>query len=125
MAIERYGLVRGPGRPSICLGLAHTDWVTVCCTAPDRSQGIEGQTQQILDILEGHLLDAGSDKSQLLTGQVWLKRMRDYEKMNSVWNDWIDPDNPPARSCISANMSKPESLIEIRITAARPEPQGA
>ena len=119
MAIERYGLIHGPGRPSISLGLAHGDWVTVCTTAPDRDQGIEGQTRQVLGILEGYLTDAGSDKSKLLTGQVWLKNMRDYAAVNAIWNDWIDPANPPARSCISANMSKPESLIEIRITAAR------
>ncbi len=119
MAIERYGLIQGPGRPSICLGLAHGDWVTVCTTAPDRSADIAGQTRQVLDILEGYLVDAGGDKSDLLTAQIWLKHMTDYETVNAVWNDWIDPANPPARSCVSANMSKPESLIEIRITAAR------
>ena len=125
MAIERYGLIHGPGRPSICLGLAHGGWVTACCTAPDRSAGIEGQTRQVLEILESYLAEAGTGKSSLLTGQVWLKDMRDYDVVNEVWNAWIDPDNPPARSCVSANMSKPESLIEIRVTAARPETQGA
>jgi enamine deaminase RidA (YjgF/YER057c/UK114 family) len=119
VAIERYGEIQGPGRPSICLGLAHGDWVTVCTTAPDRSADIEGQTRQVLAILEGYLMDAGSGKANLLMGQIWLKDMKDYETVNTVWNAWIDPANPPARSCVSANMSKPESLIEIRVTAAR------
>ena len=119
--MERYGLVHGPGRPTICLGLAQGDWLTVCCTAPDRSADIVGQTRQILSILEGHIVEAGSDKSQLLTAQIWLKNMADYDAVNAVWNDWVDPDNPPTRSCVSANMSKPESLIEIKVTAAREE----
>lgn len=119
METERYGLIQGPGRPSICLAMARGDWVTVCCTAPDREADIAGQTRQIFEIFDGYLADAGSDKSKLLTAQIWLKNMRDYDAMNAVWNEWVDPANPPARSCVSANMSKPESLIEIRITAAR------
>ena len=118
MAIERYGIIQGPGRPSICLGLAHGDWFTVCTTAPDLDADISGQTQQILKIFDGYLADAGCDKSQLLTAQIWLKRIEDYDAVNAVWNGWIDKANPPARSCVSANMSKPESLIEISITAA-------
>jgi len=119
--MERYGLVHGPGRPTICLGLAHRDWLTVCSTAPDRSAGIAGQTRQILSILDKHLAEAGSDRSKLLTAQIWLKNMSDYDAVNTVWNAWVDADNAPTRSCVSANMSKPESLIEIRITAAREE----
>lgn len=119
METSRYGIIHGPGRPSICLGMARGDWVTVCTTAPDRSEDVAGQTRQVLAIFDGYLAEAGSDKSQLLTAQIWLKNMRDYATVNEVWNSWIDPDNPPARSCVSANMSKPESLIEIRITAAR------
>lgn len=119
MAIERYGLISGPGRPTICLALAHGDWVTVCSTAPNREADVAGQTRQILEIFDGYLAEAGTDKSSLLTAQIWLKRMADYETVNTVWNGWVDPGNPPARSCVSANMSKAESLIEIRITAAR------
>jgi enamine deaminase RidA (YjgF/YER057c/UK114 family) len=101
--------------------LAQGDWLTICSTAPDRSAGIAGQTQQILSIIERYLAEAGSDKSKLLTAQIWLKKMTDYDTVNTVWNGWVDHDNAPTRSCVSANMSKPESLIEIKITAARKE----
>jgi enamine deaminase RidA (YjgF/YER057c/UK114 family) len=116
---ERYGLIRGPDRPSICLAMAKDDWVTVCCTAPDRSQDISGQTRQIFDIFERHLAEAGSCIQHVLFAQVWLKRMSDYAALNAVWNDWIDSDHPPARSCVRADMARADSLIEIRITAAR------
>lgn len=117
--MERYGIIHGPGRPSICIGLAQDDWVTICTLASDHSEDIVGQAQQIFAAFDGYLADTGSDKSRLLTAQVWLKNMRDYEAFNDVWNDWIDRENPPTRSCVSANMASPRALIEIRITAAR------
>lgn len=119
MTMERFGIIHGPGRPTICLGLAHGDWVTICSTAPDRTGDFEGQTREILSLFDGYLADAGSDKSQLLTAHIWLKNMSDYDAVNEIWNSWIDPDNPPTRSCVTANMADPRSLIEIRITAAR------
>jgi enamine deaminase RidA (YjgF/YER057c/UK114 family) len=116
---ERYGIIDGPGGPAICLGMARGEWVTSCCLATDLSQGIEGQTRQIFDVFDAHLAESGVDISNVLFAQVWLKRMRDYDAMNVVWNNWIDPDHPPARSCVRADMANPEHLIEIRITAAR------
>ena len=51
--------------------------------------------------------------------QFWLKHMSDYDAVNAVWADWIDAENPPARSCVRADMANPNALIEIRIYAAR------
>jgi enamine deaminase RidA (YjgF/YER057c/UK114 family) len=117
---ERYGIIGGNGVPSICLGMARREWMTSCCLATDLRLGIEGQTRQIFDIFDAHLGESGSDISKVLFAQVWLKRMSDYAAMNMVWNNWIDPDHPPARSCVRADMANPDHLIEIRITAARP-----
>jgi enamine deaminase RidA (YjgF/YER057c/UK114 family) len=61
---------------------------------------------------------AGSDKSKLLTAQFWIKDMKDFNDMNSVWNAWVDPENPPVRACVRADMTRPETLIEIMVTAA-------
>ncbi len=118
-SIERYGLVQGTGRPSICLGLAYREWFSVCMTAPDRSADISGQAHQVLERLEGYLVEAGTDKTQVLTAELWLKRTADYDAMNAVWDSWINFEHPPARVCVRADMARPESLVEIRITAAR------
>ena len=116
---ERYGIIGGSGRPSICLGMAYGDWVSSCTLATDLSQGIGGQTRQIFEVFDEHLAIAGTDRSKILFAQIWLKRMSDYNGLNAAWNAWIDPDHPPARSCIRADMANPNHLIEIRITAAR------
>lgn len=119
METERYGIISGPGRPSICLGMARDRWMTSCCLATDLSQDIQGQTRQIFEVFDQHLTESGSDISRVLFAQVWLKNMSDYAAMNEVWNDWIDPAHPPARSCVRADMANENHLIEIRITAAR------
>ena len=42
-----------------------------------------------------------------------------FRDMNSVWNDWVDPANPPARACVKADLARPEVLVEIMVTAAK------
>lgn len=122
MPVTRYGLIGGPGRPAICLGIARGDWMTSCCLASDPRQDIAGQTRQILAVFDEHLAAAGSDRARVLFAQIWLKRMADRQTMNAVWNEWIDPDQPPARSLVRADMANPAHLVEIRIVAARGEP---
>ena len=117
--IDRYGHVEGPGRPTMNLGIAYGDWISICTTAKNRPADAEDQTRQIFAAFDGYLAEAGTDKSKLLTAQVWLRDMADYDAMNTAWNDWIDPANPPTRSCMRADMGRPDSLVEIRITAVR------
>jgi enamine deaminase RidA (YjgF/YER057c/UK114 family) len=87
--------------------------------AEDRSQGIEGQTTQALAKLDGYLAQAGTDKSRLLTAQIWLKDIaRDFEGMNRVWNAWTAPDAAPTRATAQCEMGAPDVLFEIIATAA-------
>jgi enamine deaminase RidA (YjgF/YER057c/UK114 family) len=96
------------------------DTVYLCgLTATDPAADIKGQTQQILDRIDHYLAEAGSDKSKLLQAQLWIKDMALFAEMNSVWNAWVDPENPPARACVEANLARPGLLIEIMVTAAR------
>ena len=88
-------------------------------TADDLSKDVKGQTQDILDQIDGYLKKGGTDKSKLLTAQLWLTDMKNFADMNSVWNAWVDPENPPARACVQAQLARPEILVEIMGTAAR------
>ena len=81
---------------------------------------LEGQMKNILAKIDGYLEEAGTDKSTLLTGTVWLKDIeRDFAAMNKVWNGWIDPDNKPVRATTQASLASPDLLIEIQVTAAK------
>lgn len=88
-------------------------------TADDRSQDIRGQTQQTLAKIEAFLAQAGTEKSRLLTAQIWIKDIaRDFEAMNEVWNAWTAPDAAPTRATAQCEMGAPDVLVEIIVTAA-------
>jgi enamine deaminase RidA (YjgF/YER057c/UK114 family) len=119
MSIERIDITTGPG-PIMSRTVIHGDMVYLCgLTAKDRSTDVKGQTQEILNSIDSYLAKAGTDKSKLLTAQLWLKDMKDFQAMNSVWNAWVDPQNPPARACVNAEMAFPDILVEIMVTATR------
>lgn len=118
MAITKIQKISGPSVPNIHLGAACPEMVSVCLTAPDRSGTLAEQTRQILDIIEGHLRDAGSSRQRLLMVQVWLADMSGFADFRDVWNDWIDPANVPALSVVEAQAARRDSLIEIRAYAA-------
>jgi len=63
-------------------------------------------------------LDAGTDKSRLLSAQVWIADMRLFEDHNSVWNEWVDPANPPVRACLTTEFWRPGMLVEVMVVAA-------
>ena len=88
-------------------------------TASDATQDVKGQTKQILDKIDGYLAQAGTNKSNLLSANLWIKDMAMFADMNSVWNAWVDPENPPARACVKADLARPEILVEIMVTAAK------
>jgi enamine deaminase RidA (YjgF/YER057c/UK114 family) len=119
MDIRRIDLTQPPGpRMSRCVVRGDTVYLAGL-TAGDTTQDIKGQTKQILDKIDAYLAQAGSSKSNLLTANLWIKDMALFAEMNSVWNTWVDPENPPARACVKAEMARPEVLVEIMVTAAK------
>ncbi|MBV2186949.1 MAG: RidA family protein [Rhizobium sp.] len=86
-------------------------------TADDVSQDVAGQTRQVLAKAEAKLATAGTDKSRLLTATIWLRDIADFDAMNTVWEGWIDPANPPARATAQCQLAAPKILVEIIFTA--------
>ena len=79
---------------------------------------VEEQTETILKKIDALLTEAGTDKSKLLTANIWLKDIATgFVPMNSVWIKWIDTGNKPARACVEANLARPTVLVEIQVTA--------
>jgi enamine deaminase RidA (YjgF/YER057c/UK114 family) len=119
MDIRRIEITQPPGpRMSRCVVRGDTVYLAGL-TASDTSQDIKGQTRQILDKIDGYLREAGTSKSNLLTANLWIKDMALFADMNSVWNEWVDPNNPPARACVRADLARPQVLVEIMVTAAK------
>jgi len=86
--------------------------------ASDSSANIATQSRQVLDKIDNLLAEAGSDKSRILSAQIWLANIGHYAAMNEVWDEWMPAGNAPARACIEARLATPDLLVEIGIIAA-------
>ena len=87
-------------------------------TASDRSLDVKGQCQHIVDAIDKYLAEAGTDKTKLLSAQIWLTDIGTWADMNEIWVAWIDPANPPARATVEAPLAAAGLSIEIMVTAA-------
>ena len=86
--------------------------------ADDRSADITSQTEQVLNKIDALLADAGSDKTRLLSAQIWLTSIGHFAQMNEVWDAWVPEGCAPARACIESRLASPDLLVEIGIIAA-------
>ena len=87
--------------------------------AANRDRPIREQTDETLSKIDALLAEAGSDKSRILSAQIWLKDIsRDFAEMNEVWDAWTVPGATPTRATAQCEMAAPDVLIEIIVTAA-------
>lgn len=103
--------------------VAYKDLVWTVATADDTSQDIAGQTRQSLATIDKNLHDLGTDKSAIVSAQVFITDMTHKEAMDDVWRSWIgdDPQQWPQRACLGVALAG-DTLVEITITAVRHEP---
>lgn len=87
--------------------------------ADDVSVGMKEQTAQICKKLDAVLAMAGSDKTKLLSAQLFITDMKAKDAMNAAWLEWLDGNDLPARATIGvADLGDPSILIEVVVTAA-------
>lgn len=84
----------------------------------DTSQDIQGQTAQVLAMVDALLARAGSDKSKILMAQIFLPNLADFDGMNAAWDAWVAPGNAPPRATVQAMLANPAWKIEMVVTAA-------
>lgn len=87
--------------------------------ADDPSADVKGQTQQILARIDSLLATCGTDKTKLLSAQIWLTDIGNRPAMNEAWSSWVDPANLPVRACVEAKLADPRLLVEIMVVAAK------
>ena len=83
------------------------------------SADIEGQTREVLGHVDRLLAESGSDKTCILSCQIYIKNMQDFAGMNAVWDDWVPSGHTPPRATVEARLANPEVLVEIVIIAAQ------
>jgi enamine deaminase RidA (YjgF/YER057c/UK114 family) len=85
--------------------------------ATDPSAEVEGQTRQVLGEIDRLLAAAGTNKSRILTANVYLADIGTFAQMNKAWDAWVPADAKPARATIEARLAAPEYRVEIQVTA--------
>lgn len=87
---------------------------------PDSFEGdITEQMRGALRNVDAALAELGEDQHSIFMVHVWLADMADFDAMNAVWNAWADADSPPARTCISGALYRPDLRVELVVTACR------
>jgi enamine deaminase RidA (YjgF/YER057c/UK114 family) len=116
MKIERHDV--GP-RMSKCV--VHGDTVYLAGIVADSPKGksVTDQTRDILAQIDNFLAKAGTDKSKLLTANIWITDMANFAEMNAVWDTWVSQGNTPARATVEAKLATPDYKVEIMVVAAR------
>lgn len=77
------------------------------------------QTSSVLAKIDALLAEAGTDKTKLITAQIWLADIgAGFAEMNGVWDAWVAPGCAPARYTGEAKLAAPEYTVEIIVTAA-------
>ncbi|NDI85814.1 RidA family protein [Undibacterium crateris] len=85
----------------------------------DTQQDIYGQTAEVLGHVDRLLAEAGSDKSRILSCQIFLRNISMIGAMNEVWDQWVAQGSSPPRATVEARLADPDWLIEIVVTAAQ------
>lgn len=78
------------------------------------------QTRACLAEVDRLLAEAGTDKTRILTTQIWLADISTFAEMNEVWDAWVPQGHPPARATGEAKLASPAYRVEIIVTAALP-----
>ena len=116
MSIQRIG--PGPRRSK---AVVHGNTVYLSGQVADKTRGgsVADQTREILDIIDGLLAQAGTDKSKILSVNIWLADIGIFAEMNSIWDAWVDTANPPARATVQSTLAAPEYKVEIACIVAK------
>ena len=104
----------------LCDAVEHGGFVFLGGQVPsDVNLDIKGQTANVLAQIDALLAKAGSNKSKILSCNIWLADMRHREAMNEVWSAWTDPGNLPCRATVEAKLADHRMLVEISCIAAK------
>ncbi len=105
--------------PRMSQAVIHGDTIYLSGQVGTPGESVAAQTTEVLKEIDALLAQAGSDKSKILSAQIWLAEMGDFAEMNSVWDAWVDSANAPARATGESKLAAPGYKVEIIVVAAK------
>jgi enamine deaminase RidA (YjgF/YER057c/UK114 family) len=116
MTIQR---IRPGARMSAAV--VHGNTIYLAGQVADKTAGksVAEQTAEILSIIDDLLKEAGSDKTKILSVNIYLPDIATFAEMNSVWDQWVPKGHTPARATVEAKLAAPAYKVEIMAVAAK------
>jgi enamine deaminase RidA (YjgF/YER057c/UK114 family) len=116
MSIERKEV--GPRMSQIVVH-GNTVYLAGVVARANAGKSVTDQTKEILATIDSYLAQAGSDKTKILSANIWLADMGTFAEMNAIWDAWVSPGNTPARATVEAKLATPAHKVEIMVVAAK------
>ena len=116
MSIQRHE--SGPRMSQVVVS-GNTVYLAGVVARNNSGKSMTEQTKEVLSTIDGYLAKAGTDKSKLLTANIWITDMADFNEMNAVWDGWVSSGNTPARATVQAKLAAPGYKVEIMVVAAK------
>lgn len=82
-------------------------------------ESVTDQTKAVLAQIDRLLAECGSDKTRILSAQIWMADMADFAEMNAVWDAWVPAGHAPARATGESALATPDYKVEIIVVAAQ------
>jgi enamine deaminase RidA (YjgF/YER057c/UK114 family) len=116
MSIERHET-----GPRMSKAVIHGNTVYLAGIVADEPKGknVTEQTKSIVSQIDALLKKAGTDKTKLLSANIWITDMANFAEMNAVWDGWVSQGNTPARATVEAKLATPDYKVEIMVVAAK------
>lgn len=87
----------------------------VASGAPGKS--VTEQTKDILGNIDALLAKAGTDKTKIISANIWLTDISTFGEMNAVWDAWVAPGCAPARATVESKLAAEAYKVEIAVIA--------
>lgn len=113
MSITRYGT-----GPRMSEAVSYNGVLWLAGQVGKAGDDVTAQTRTCLAEVDRILAAAGTDKTRILSVQIWLADMADFAAMNAVWDKWVPAGHTPARATGEAKLATKDYLVEVIVTAA-------
>jgi enamine deaminase RidA (YjgF/YER057c/UK114 family) len=107
--------------PRMSKAVIHGDTVYLAGIVADspKDKSVAEQTRSVLSQIDALLAVAGTNKTKLLSANIWITDMTHFHEMNTVWDAWVSQGNAPARATVEAKLASPDYKVEIMVVAGR------
>ncbi|WP_323006896.1 RidA family protein [Pseudorhodobacter sp.] len=106
--------------PRMSQSVIHNGVVYLAGQVGTADASVTQQTKDCLDNVDRLLAEAGTDKTRILTTQIWIADMADFAEMNAVWDAWVPQGHAPARATGESKLATPAYRVEVLVIAALP-----